>query len=90
MADASMGFQSRLSLAPAGTAIAGYTEAYEFVSEGLQKRQTILETAGLRVERTRPNPYDFLSERARNASARYGVKSISLLAVKPRTPGGVS
>jgi arsenite methyltransferase len=29
------------------------------------------------------NPYEFVSERARDASSRYGVKSISLLAVKP-------
>ena len=39
--------------------------------------------AGLRVETVRPNRYGFLSDQARNASARYGVKSISLLAVKP-------
>jgi arsenite methyltransferase len=41
-----------------------------------------IESAGLRVERIRENPYEFISERARNASQKYGVKSVSLLAVK--------
>jgi ubiquinone/menaquinone biosynthesis C-methylase UbiE len=45
-------------------------------------RQAI-EKAGLRVEQTRQNPYEFISEQARNASTKYGVHSISLLAVKP-------
>jgi arsenite methyltransferase len=45
-------------------------------------RQAI-EAAGLRIETTRQNPYQFISEQARNASGTYGVKSISLLAVKP-------
>ena len=45
-------------------------------------RQAI-ESAGLRIERIRDNPYRFISERARNASEKYGVKSVSLLAVKP-------
>jgi hypothetical protein len=30
----------------------------------------------------RENPYEFISERARDASVKYGVKSISLLARK--------
>lgn len=42
-----------------------------------------IEAAGLRITHLRENPYRFLSEQARNASATYGVKSISLLAVKP-------
>jgi ubiquinone/menaquinone biosynthesis C-methylase UbiE len=42
-----------------------------------------IEGAGLRVETIRDNPYEFISEQARNASDKYGVKSISLLAVKP-------
>lgn len=42
-----------------------------------------IEAAGLGVERTVPNSYEFISERARNASIKYGVKSVSLLAVKP-------
>ena len=41
-----------------------------------------IEGAGLRIETIRDNPYEFISDRARNASAKYGVKSVSLLAVK--------
>jgi arsenite methyltransferase len=41
-----------------------------------------IEAAGLRIEEIRPNPYEFISERARDASAKYGVKSVSLLARK--------
>ena len=41
-----------------------------------------IEDAGLKVEGIRENPYEFLSEPARNASATYGVKSVSLLARK--------
>jgi ubiquinone/menaquinone biosynthesis C-methylase UbiE len=47
-------------------------------------RQAI-EQAGLRIVATRRNPYEFISARARNASGTYGVKSISLLARKPRS-----
>ena len=39
-----------------------------------------IETAGLRIEEVRENPYHFISERARDASEKYGVKSVSLLA----------
>jgi arsenite methyltransferase len=42
-----------------------------------------IEGAGLRIETIRDNPYEFISERAVNASAKYGVKSVSVLAVKP-------
>jgi arsenite methyltransferase len=45
-------------------------------------RQAI-EDAGLCVQQFRPNWYQFLSARARDASATYGVRSISVLAVKP-------
>jgi SAM-dependent methyltransferase len=41
-----------------------------------------IEAAGLRIEDIRTNPYEFISDRARNASAKYGVKSVSLLARK--------
>ena len=41
-----------------------------------------IQGAGLSIERIRENPYHFISERARNASEKYGVKSVSLLAVK--------
>jgi arsenite methyltransferase len=46
-------------------------------------RQAI-EAAGLRVQDIRRNPYEFISGRARNASAKYGVRSVSLLARKER------
>src|SRR5829696_2719084 len=42
-----------------------------------------IEGAGLRIDEVRENPYEFISERAHDASAKYGVKSISLLASKP-------
>ena len=41
-----------------------------------------IEGAGLRIEEIRENPYEFISDRARDASTKYGVKSVSLLAVK--------
>ncbi|HZD74266.1 MAG TPA: methyltransferase domain-containing protein [Actinomycetota bacterium] len=42
-----------------------------------------IEAAGLRIAETRRNRYEFISAQARNASGTYGVKSITLLAVKP-------
>lgn len=42
-----------------------------------------IEAAGLRVGKVRENPYEFLSDQARGASERYGVKSICLVAQKP-------
>ena len=42
-----------------------------------------IEASGLTVTAMWRNPYEFISDRARDASVRYGVKSISLLAVKP-------
>lgn len=41
-----------------------------------------IETAGLRVDEVRKNPYEFISGQAREASGKYGVKSISLRATK--------
>lgn len=41
-----------------------------------------IESSGLVVDRVRVNAYEFISDQARNASARYGVKSISVLATK--------
>ena len=41
-----------------------------------------IEDAGFRIAELRENPYEFTSERARNASSKYGVKSVSLLAEK--------
>lgn len=45
--------------------------------------QRAIESGGLRLELMKKNPYRFLSESARNACDRYGVKSISALARKP-------
>jgi len=41
-----------------------------------------IEAAGFTIDTLRVNAYAFLSDQARNASAKYGVKSISLLATK--------
>ena len=52
---------------------------------GAAEQETYLqaiEAAGFAVETIRVNAYTFLSDQARNASATYGVKSISLLAKK--------
>ena len=44
-----------------------------------------IEAAGLHVERVVPNErYAFISDNARGASRRYGVRSASLLAIKPQ------
>src|SRR5262245_65512040 len=51
---ASMGSQARLSMAAPGTAIAAYSESFEFASESLAKKLTILDTAG--IPRPRPHP----------------------------------
>lgn len=46
--------------------------------------RTEIEQAGLRVVTVEDNPaYQFISDNARGASRKYGVKSVSLLAVKP-------
>ena len=44
--------------------------------------QQLIEAAGFTLELMKRNPYQFISEQARNASAEYGVKSLSLLARK--------
>lgn len=41
-----------------------------------------IESSGFVVEKVRDNHYAFISDQARNASARYGVKSISVLATR--------
>jgi ubiquinone/menaquinone biosynthesis C-methylase UbiE len=44
-----------------------------------------IEAAGLHVERVVPNErYAFISDNASGASRKYGVRSVSLLAIKPR------
>ena len=40
----------------------------------------LIESAGFTLDQVRANAYEFVSDRARVASAKYGVKSISLLA----------
>jgi arsenite methyltransferase len=45
--------------------------------------RTGIESAGFVIDEIRVNPYAFISERARNASEKYGVKSVSLLAHRP-------
>jgi hypothetical protein len=40
-----------------------------------------IEAAGLRIEVTRRNPHEFISQQASNASTQYGVTSISVLVV---------
>jgi ubiquinone/menaquinone biosynthesis C-methylase UbiE len=43
-----------------------------------------IEAAGLRVKTVEDNPsYQFISENARGASRKFGVKSVSLVAIKP-------
>lgn len=52
---------------------------------GAAEQETYLqaiESAGFTIDTHRVNAYAFLSDQAINASARYGVKSISLLATK--------
>ena len=41
-----------------------------------------IESSGFVVDRVRVNAYKFISEQARSASAKYGVKSISVLAIR--------
>jgi hypothetical protein len=42
-----------------------------------------IRAAGLRVDTVRDNPqYRFISKNARGAAAKFGIKSISLVAVK--------
>ena len=49
-----------------------------------QDYRTAIETAGLQIERVEENSeYRFISERAQKATAKWGVKSVSILARKP-------
>ncbi|MEX0591589.1 MAG: methyltransferase domain-containing protein [Xanthobacteraceae bacterium] len=46
--------------------------------------RTEIESSGLRVAKLEDNPaYQFISDNAKGASKKFGVKSVSLLAVKP-------
>ncbi len=42
-----------------------------------------LEAAGLELARVEPCPYDFISDNAKGAAEKWGVKAVALLAVKP-------
>ncbi|MEM1328903.1 MAG: methyltransferase domain-containing protein [Bacteroidota bacterium] len=42
----------------------------------------LIKAAGLKVIQVKENPYQFLSKGAKGATAKYGIKSISVLAVK--------
>jgi SAM-dependent methyltransferase len=44
--------------------------------------QEAIAGAGFSIQELRENPYQFISDRARDASEKYGVRSISLLAMK--------
>lgn len=55
--------------------IGGAAQQDEFLSA--------IEATGLAVTAMWRNPYEFISQRARDASGTYGVRSISVLAVKP-------
>jgi arsenite methyltransferase len=44
--------------------------------------RTMMESAGLRVETIEDNPYEFISDNALGATRKFGVKSVSILAVK--------
>ena len=45
--------------------------------------QRAIEAAGFTIAEIKRNPYQFISDQALNASASYGVKSVSILAHKP-------
>ncbi len=50
----------------------------------IDQYRTLVEEAGLRVETVRDNSaYAFLSSSAQGATETYGIRSISMLAVKP-------
>ena len=48
----------------------------------LAGKAAAVDVRDLRIDDIRQNPYEFISERARDASEKYGVKSVSLLAIK--------
>ena len=45
--------------------------------------RSAIEAAGLEVTREEPCPYEFISDNARGATEKWGVKSVAILAVKP-------
>ncbi|MFI6677404.1 methyltransferase domain-containing protein [Kribbella sp. NPDC050470] len=50
-----------------------------------QQYVATIEAAGFAIREVRVNPYEFISEQARNAGKTYGVKSVSVLAVRNGT-----
>ena len=66
-------------------AIMGNAELWAACVGGAAQEDTyraLIESAGLVVRQVRRNDYRFISDQARSATTRYGVKSISLLAIK--------
>lgn len=47
-----------------------------------EEYRALIESSGLEVREVRRNDYGFISDQARGATSTYGVKSVSLLAVK--------
>jgi hypothetical protein len=43
---------------------------------------SLIEAAGLKITQSKDNPYAFLSNGAKGATRDYGIKSISLVAIK--------
>jgi len=66
MTNASMGQQAKLAADAAGTAVAAFSEPYEFVSESMRKSGTVLDTAGIRGSRSH------VSERTRFGMSAVG------------------
>jgi arsenite methyltransferase len=66
-------------------AIIGNAELWAACIGGAAHEDTyraLIESAGMVVREVRRNDYRFISDQARSATTRYGVKSISLLAIK--------
>jgi len=66
-------------------AIVGNADLWASCIGGAAQQDTyraMIESAGMVVREVRRNDYTFISDQARGASSRYGVKSISLLATK--------
>jgi ubiquinone/menaquinone biosynthesis C-methylase UbiE len=74
-----------ISEQPLTDAIVCNTDLWAACIGGAAQRDLYLqaiESSGFVVEQVRDNNYEFISDQARNASASYGVKSISVLATK--------
>jgi hypothetical protein len=66
-------------------AIIGNAELWAACTGGAAQEDTyraLIESAGMVVREVRRNGHTFISDQARSATTRYGVKSISLLAIK--------